>query len=101
VTCAKAQIDIIPKDRRIAIALGHRAGHEMRMRVPFDDFATGIERGRVQGVRELAETAADRRDDAAFAQLAPFYVSGAAGGATDLSPKAERAAAGDDAPSSR
>ena len=58
----------------------------MRMRVPFDDFATGIERGRIQRVRELAETAADRRDDAAFAQLAPFYVSGAAGGATDLSP---------------
>ena len=51
------------------------------MRVPLDDFATGIECGRIQRVRELAKTAADGRNNAAFAQLAPFYVSGAAAGA--------------------
>jgi hypothetical protein len=92
---SESKIDVIPKDRRIASALGERSGYHLSVSVSFDDLAVGLQRGVVKRVRELAQTAADIRDDASFAQFPALDKPAKLARASDLLPEAKRLAGGD------
>ena len=86
---AKAQIDIIPENGRVASLFGERTGDNLRMRVAFKNLEFRLERGIIQRVGNLAQTAADIRNNAAFAQFAPDDETFPARCLTDVFPETE------------
>src|SRR5689334_20195992 len=89
---AEAKVDIVPGYGGVATECGGRARDDARMRVPFDDGAVGLQGRFVQRVRQLAETAADRRHQTPLLQHAAGNEPAPAAGAADLTPEAENLA---------
>ncbi len=86
---AEAQVDVVPEHRRVPLQRGARARDAAAVGVTLDDLEAGGERRLVERVRELAQPAADIRDEAAFAQLAAGDEAAPARRAPDLLPEAE------------
>jgi hypothetical protein len=60
----ESQIDVTPRHGRIAPGSRNRACDDPRVRMPFDDFAFGLQGGVIKRVRELAQAAARRWNQA-------------------------------------
>ena len=73
-----APIDVVPEHGRIAIACGCRAWNDLRVRAAFDDFKAGLERRVVQRIGQLAQTAADTRNQTTFTQFRADHKTAAA-----------------------
>src|SRR5262249_61582677 len=86
---AKAQVDVVPGDGRIAPERRRRSGHPARVRVAFDDRTIAGKRRLIKRVRKLAQAAARRRNKAALLQHASGHEAAATVGTTDLPPEAE------------
>ncbi len=87
--CAPAQIDVVPEHHRVAVALGQRTGDHMRMPMPLVDMQALAQRRIVNRIGQLAQAAADRRHQAAFAQFAPGGEPTPARGPAQLPPETE------------
>src|SRR6478672_1857628 len=59
------------------------------MGVPFDDFKSRFQGALVKCIRELAQSAADGRDQTTLPQLAPTGVTFPPGGPSNLCPETE------------
>ena len=93
--CAQAEVHVVPKNRRIAPDRRKIADTRMAVRVALDDFQARFERRVVDGAPELAQPATERRDEAAFAQFAPYCKTPALRGASQLPPKTPDEIGGD------
>jgi hypothetical protein len=86
---AEAQVDVVPEDGGVEVLLGGGAGQDARVGVAFDDFQPRFQGRLVEQPAELAEPAADGRDQAAFAQFAAGGEAFRLRGAAELTPEAE------------
>jgi len=59
------------------------------MRMPLNHFQSGIDSSRIEGVRELADSASNRGNQAAFLKLPPGYVASPTRTPSDVLPKTE------------
>src|ERR1700733_14704317 len=89
---AESQVDIIPRDRRIAAKLCRRTFDDERMRMALDDVASRLQRRIVKSIRELTQPAAHGSDHAAFLQHAAVDESARPRRTTELTPETEKRA---------
>ena len=92
--CGKAQIDIVPEQRRIGFGIEAQILDLRAMPVPFGNDQLGTGRGAGEGVAELAQTAADTGHEAAVAKFSAGDIALCLGRPADLTPEAEGVSGG-------
>ena len=90
----QAKVDVVPEHRGIAVEFRERAGQHARMAMAFDHVDAGTQRRIVDRIRQQAQAAADRRHQAAFAQLASVDEAASPRRAPELAPEAPRRTGG-------
>ena len=90
VASAKAEVDIVPEDRRVGRVVDEEAGRVDGVAVPLHNLHAGAVSDPRQCIGELADAAADRRHHAALAKLTADDISAARGRPTRGAPEAER-----------
>ena len=91
---AQAQIDVVPENGGIAADGGEVADAGMAVSVALDNLQPSFEGGIVDRPGELAQAAAERRNEAAFPQLSTDGETAPGGGAAEFPPETPDGAGG-------
>jgi hypothetical protein len=84
----KAEVDVVPKYG--CVTPDNRAsGDRSAVRVTFEDRKIRVEGCSIEGIGELAESAADARHNTAFTNFPPLHEAPPARRTTDLTPETE------------